>query len=75
MGQLKELYEFFIEEHLDWIKLKNEENKVLQRIREKNQSNWKIVESCREIMFENARFIDILRRDVENDRKQIKEFG
>ena len=73
MGQLKELYESFIEEHLDWIKLKNNENKVLQRIREKNQSNWKIVESCREIMFENARMIDILRRDIENDRRQIKE--
>ena len=70
---LKELYEESIQDGLEYISFVGEENKVFQRIREKNQEDWQIVELCREILFENARSATRLRENIENERRKIKE--
>jgi hypothetical protein len=70
---LKEFYEESIKDDLEYIRFIGEESKVLQRIRESYQDNWKIVELCREILFENAKFARKLREGIEDDQRTIKE--
>lgn len=72
---LKELYEDWIWEDLDYIRFVHSENKVFQRIREANQGDWETVELCREILFDNAKLIDSLKEGIENDKRSIKELS
>ena len=72
---MEEYYESGIKDSLDDLKFIGEENKVFQGIREKHQDNWKIVELCRELLFENAWLSDRIRKGIENDRKKLKEFN
>ncbi len=72
---LKEYYEWSIKNYLEDMRFKGEENKVFQRIRENYAGNWKIIELCRELMFDNAKFSQSLREKIEDDRKAIKELG
>jgi len=69
----KAYYEDSINEMLDHIQFINVENKTLQVIREANQGNWKIVELCREIIFENVRSVEFYFKGIENDREAIKK--
>lgn len=73
--RIKEYYEWSIEERQRYIIFVGEENKVFQRIRENNQNDWKILELCKELLFENARLIQFYTEGIENDRKAIKELG
>jgi hypothetical protein len=72
---LKEYYEWSIKNYLEDIRFKGEENKVFQRIRENHANNWKIVELCRELLFDNAKFSKYLMERIEDDRRAIKELG
>jgi len=72
---LKEYYESGIEDSLDYMKFIGEENKIFQRIRENFSHNWKIVELCRESLFDNVKRIQSLREGIENDREAIKKLG
>jgi hypothetical protein len=72
---LKEYYEWSIKNYLEDIRFKSEENKIFQRIRENHGGNWKIVELCRELMFDNVKFSQYLMKGIENDRRAIKELG
>jgi len=60
---------------LEYIKFINSENKVLQRIREKYQGNWEIVELCREALFENSKQISFLEERIANVTGTSKEPG
>jgi hypothetical protein len=72
---IKEMYEVSIKDELEYIRFIGEENKTLQNIRESHQSEWKIVEMCREIMFNNAKEVNSLLGEIEDDRRKIKELG
>ncbi len=72
---LKNFYEDSISERLDHIRFISSENKVLQGIREQNQDEWQIVELSREILFENAKHIEYLRKGIGNDREAIKKLS
>ena len=72
---LKEYYEWSIQDDLDFIKFLHSNVKVFQVIREKNQSNWKIVELCREILFDNAKWVQRLMERIEYARETIKKLG
>lgn len=63
---LKELYEDWIYGDFDYIKFIHSENKVLQSIRERNQDDGKIVELCKEALFENANLISFLKERIED---------
>ena len=72
---IKEMHEESIKDELEYIRFIGEENKVLQRIRESHQGEWQIVELCREIMFDNAKEVNSILGEIENDRSKIKELG
>jgi hypothetical protein len=72
---LRELYEDWIREDLDYIKFLNSGNKVFQELRERHQENWEIVELCREALFDNAKQIAFLSRRIEDERTKIKKLG
>lgn len=72
---LKDLYEEWVREDLDYIKFLNSENKIFQRTREKHQDNWEIVELCREALFDNAKLIKFLMGRIEDVRTRVKELG
>jgi hypothetical protein len=72
---LKDLYNEWIEDDLDHIRFIHSENKVFQEIRENHQDNWKIVELCREALFDNAKLIKFLRKEIEDVRAKIKAIG
>jgi len=72
---LKELYEDWIWEDLDYIKFINSENKVLQRIRENYQDQWEIVELCREALFENSKLITYLKERIEDVTTTTKKLS
>jgi hypothetical protein len=72
---LKELYDDWIYEDMDHIKFIHTENKVFQRIRENNQDDWEMVELCREILFENEKLVDFLKKGIEDDRESIKKLS
>ncbi len=68
-------YQEGIDDRRDYIKFIHKENKTLQSIRENFQSEWKIVELCREIMYENAKKINQLMVWINDDRTEIKKLG
>ncbi len=72
---LIEYYQLSIYENIDWIKFINSEKKVLQRIRENNHDKGKIVELCREIMFDNVKFIEGCHKEINYDRNEIKKLN
>jgi hypothetical protein len=72
---LKNLYEWFIDVDLDYIRFLGSENKVFQRLRENYQHNWEIVELCREALFDNAKEIAFLRGRIEDERANLKKLG
>jgi len=72
---LKEYYEWSIQDDLDLIKFIHSEGKVFQGIRERNQNSWKIVELCREILFDNAKWVQALMEKIEDGRNEIKKLG
>ena len=72
---LKELYEEWVDDDMDHIKLIHTENKVFQRIRENNQDDWEMVELCRESLFDNANLITFLKERVEDVTSRCKEIG
>lgn len=69
---LRELYEDWIREDLDYIRFLNSENKVFQETREKHSEDSEIVELCREALFDNAKLIKFLGERVEDARAEIK---
>ncbi len=71
----KELYEEFIEDNLKYIRFIGEENKILQGVRENHYGEWKIVEACKEIMFDNVKEINALTEEIGDERRKIKELG
>ncbi len=72
---LKEYYEGSIEENLDIIKFIHATNGVFQGVRERNQNSWKIVELCREILFDNGKWVQALMEKIEDGRNEIKKLG
>ncbi len=72
---LKEYYEGSIEEDLDIIKFIHSTNGVFQGVRERNQDSWKIVELCREILFDNTKWVQALVEKTENARNENKKLG
>ncbi len=72
---VKEYYEASVFERLDFIRYLHTENKVFQRIRETFHGNWKIVELCREALFNNAKLSNRLKQGIEDDRKSIEELS
>lgn len=72
---LKELYEEWVEDGLNYIKFLNSENKVFQELRENHQDTWGIVELCREALFDNAKLIKFLMGRIEDDRAKIKKLS
>lgn len=72
---LRELYEDWIREDLDYIKFLNSVNKTFQELRENHQGNWEVVELCREALFDNAKLINLLKERIEDARGKIKELG
>ncbi len=72
---LKEYYEGSIDEDLYIIKFIHSTNGVFQGIRERNQASWKIVELCREILFDNTKWVQSLMEKIEYARTQIKKLG
>ncbi len=75
MDFLKAFYEYSIVERLDHIRFIGSENKVLQAVREFHHDRWKVVELCREILFENAKAIEYYQEGIQNDRGSIKKLG
>ena len=71
---LKEFYEESIQDNLDYIKFIHSENKILQEIRESHPKEWKIIELCREIIFENKKKLSLILKEMDYDRSKIKEF-
>ncbi len=74
-SDLKELYGESVQDSLEYIRFIGEENKTLQSIRESHQDKWKVVELCREIMFDNTKKVNSLLREIEDDRSKIKELS
>jgi hypothetical protein len=72
---IKELYDEWIEDDLDWIRLINEENKILQSVREIRSDKPETVMKCRELLFDNAKFVNVLTRRIENVRDEIKKLS
>jgi hypothetical protein len=70
---LRGLYEEWINIDLDEIKSIHGENKDFQRIRERCHENWKTVEMCRELLFENVKLIKFLSERIQDVRGKIKE--
>lgn len=67
-------YDSIAEENLEWIKIKNQANKVYQSIKEKYSDRWEIVELCREALWDNARAILDLTHEIEYARKEAKRY-
>lgn len=67
-----ELYEAIVQENLEWIRQKNQANKLFQSIREKHPDEWEIVELCREALWDNTREIIQLTNEIEYARSEIK---
>lgn len=72
---LRELYQDWIREDLDYIKFLNSENKVFQELRENHSGNWEITMLCREALFDNAKLIKFLKERIEDDRAEIEAIG
>ncbi len=74
-AQVKLLYEESIKNEFDYIREIGEENKVIQRIRENHINDENIVMLCREILFYNARNINEILSEIEDDKRKSKELG
>ena len=72
---LRDLYEDWIGQDLDYIKFLHSETKVFQELREKHQDNWEIVELCREALFDNSRLIKNLTKEADDVREKIRRLG
>lgn len=72
---LRQLFEEWIEEDLEYIRFLHTENKVFQGLREKHQGEWEVVELCREALFDNAKLIENLKKRTEDVRAEIKKLG
>ena len=71
-GVLRSFYEWSIQEDLDSIRSYQGEFATFARIREAHQDSWKIVEGCREILFENAKAVRFLYRRIQDAKGQLK---
>jgi hypothetical protein len=71
---LKEMYEESIQDNIDHMRLISESNKTFQQIRE-GSKEWQIIEKCREILFDNARDISLTLKEIEDDKRKIKELS
>ncbi len=69
---LEGLHLGWIEEDLEYIRFIHSENKALQEIREKYQDDPMMVIVCREILFENARHIELLTERIEDAKQTVK---
>jgi hypothetical protein len=69
---MSSFYEWGIQEDLETIRSYQEELATFARIREAHQENWKIVEACREILFENAKAVRFLYRRIQDAKGQLK---
>lgn len=68
-----DLFQEWILDDTEEIRSLNLENKAFQGLREKYASNWEIVETCREILFLNARCIQRLKERIDDTKTRIKE--
>ncbi len=71
----KELYEWMAEDTIESIREIHRDSSFFQGLRERHFDKWEIVELCREIIFENAKYLKRLTQDVEYYREQAKEFS
>lgn len=74
-NSFKDFYVESISADMDYIKFIHSENKIFQRIREKNQGNWEINELCREILFDNVKLLNFLKNRIENAKEDIKKLS
>ena len=72
---LRELYESWVWQDLDYIKFLNSENKTFQELRENHSDEWQIVELCREALFDNAKLIKFLKARIEDVGAEIKKLS
>ena len=74
-SHLKEFYDESLQDNFDYIKFVHSENKTFQEIRESHSKEWKIVELCREIIFENKKKLSLILKEMDYDRSKIKELN
>lgn len=70
---LLEYYEESIRDRLELIQFVNTESGFYQGLRENHPNDREVVETCREILFENAKLVSRLQGGIENDRAEIKK--
>lgn len=72
---IKEFYQEKMEDDLKAMRYLQSNMGKMQEIREANPDDWEIEELTRHIIFLEAQTIEGLKKEIENDREDLKKLG
>ena len=72
---VKDFYEEKIEDDLSFMRYIQADMGKMQEIREANPDDWEMEELTRHIIFLEAQTIEGLKKEIENDREDLKKLG
>jgi len=71
----KGFYKERIENNLQELRSLQKNIGEMNKLREENSLDWEIEEMTRKIIFDENQLIESLKKEIENDREDLKKFG